>query len=203
MNILKKYWTIIPLFLFGYLFIRNFIISYEEEFIFDFEILFFIGVLFIVFFIITIYRGIKNFRIANRPFELLPMFLGLIFVFVFLGILYKNERIDSSPIVLRANYDGDINGFSLEFREDGTYKFFNYSVLGGKYFRGKYLLKDSIITLDRNNIDDVIKSNQLAIRKISENYKGREYKIVQINKNHQRIENEYFDVVITIDKKNK
>ena len=203
MNILKKYWTIIPLFLFGYLFIRNFIISYEEEFIFDFEILFFIGVLFIVFFIITIYRGIKNFRIANRPFELLPIFLGLIFVFVFLGILYKNERIDSSPIVLRANYDGDINGFSLEFREDGTYKFFNYSVLGGKYFRGKYLLKDSIITLDRNNIDDVIKSNQLAIRKISENYKGREYKIVQINKNHQRIENEYFNVVITIDKKNK
>ena len=203
MNIFKKYWTIIPLFLFGYLFIRNFIISYEEEFIFDFEILFFIGVLFIVFFIITIYRGIKNFRIANRPFELLPMFLGLIFVFVFLGILYKNERIDSSPIVLRANYDGDINGFSLEFREDGTYKFFNYSVLGGKYFRGKYLLKDSIITLDRNNIDDVIKSNQLAIRKISENYNGREYKIVQINKNHQRIENEYFDVVITIDKKNK
>lgn len=203
MNILKKYWTIIPLFLFGYLFIRNFIISYEEEFIFEFEILFFIGVLFIVFFIITIYRGIKNFRIANRPFELLPIFLGLIFVFVFLGILYKNERIDSSPIVLRANYDGDINGFSLEFRKDRTYKFCNYSVLGGKYFRGKYLLKDSIITLDRNNIDDVIKSNQLAIRKISENYKGREYKIVQINKNHQRIENEYFDVVITIDKKNK
>lgn len=203
MNILKKYWTIIPLFLFGYLFIRNFIISYEEEFIFDFEILFFIGVLFIVFFIITIYRGIKNFRIDNRPIELLPMLLGLIFVFVFLGILYKNERIDSSPIVLRANYDGDINGFSLEFGKDGTYKFCNYSVLGGKYFRGKYLLKDSIITLDRNNIDDVIKSNQLAIRKISENYKGREYKIVQINKNHQRIENEYFNVVITIDKKNK
>ena len=203
MNILKKYWTIIPLFLFGYLFIRNFIISYEEEFIFDFEILFFIGVLFIVFFIITIYRGIKNFRIDNRPIELLPMLLGLIFVFVFLGILYKNERIDSSPIVLRANYDGDINGFSLEFRKDGTYKFFNYSFLGGKYFRGKYLLKDSIITLDRNNIDDVIKSNQLAIRKISENYKGREYKIVQINKNHQRIENEYFNIVITIDKKNK
>ena len=203
MNILKKYWTIIPLFLFGYLFIRNFIISYEEEFIFDFEILFFIGVLFIVFFIITIYKGIKNFRIANRPFELLPIFLGLIFVFVVLGILDKNERIDSSPIVLRANYDGDINGFSLEFRKDGTYKFCNYSVLGGKYFRGKYLMKDSIITLDRNNIDDVIKSNQLAIRKISENYKGREYKIVQINKNHQRIENEYFDFVVTIDKRNK
>ena len=168
MNILKKYWTIIPLFLFGYLFIRSFMISYEEESVFDGLILFFLGISFQTFFIISIYRGIKNFRIANRPFELLPMFLGLIFVFVFLEILYKNERIDSSPIVLRANYDGDINGFSLEFRKDGTYKFCNYSVLGGKYFRGKYLLKDSIITLDRNNIDDVIKSNQLAIRKILE-----------------------------------
>jgi hypothetical protein len=50
---------------------------------------------------------------------------------------------------LRANYDGDINGFSLEFRKDGTYKFCNYSILGGKYFRGKYLMKDSIITLEK------------------------------------------------------
>ena len=174
---------------------RNLFLILKFSFLLEFYLLFF--------FIITIYRGIKNFRIANRPFELLPMFLGLIFVFVFLEILYKNERIDSSPIVLRANYDGDINGFSLEFRKDGTYKFCNYSVLGGKYFRGKYLMKDSIITLDRNNIDDVIRSNQLAIRKISENYNGREYKIVQINKNHQRIENEYFDFVITIDKRNK
>ena len=169
MNILKKYWTIIPLFLFGYLFIRNFIISYEEEFIFDFEILFFIGVLFIVFFIITIYRGIKNFRIANRPIELLPMLLGLIFVFVFLGILYKNERIDSSPIVLRANYDGDINGFSLEFRKDGTYKFFNYSFFGGKYYRGNYTLRDSILILDKNNIDNVISTNKLVIRNFNDN----------------------------------
>ena len=201
MNILKKYWTIIPLFLFGYLFIRNFIISYEEEFIFDFEILFFIGVLFIVFFIITIYRGIKNFRIANRPFELLPMFLGLIFVFVFLGILYKNERIDSSPIVLRANYDGDINGFSLEFRKDGTYKFFNYSFFGGKYYRGKYTLRDSILILDKNNIDNVISTNKLVIRNFNDNVGKKISRIVQIDNKHNRIEEQYFDFIVSEDKR--
>ena len=201
MNILKKYWTIIPLFLFGYLFIRNFIISYEEEFIFDFEILFFIGVLFIVFFIITIYRGIKNFRIANRPFELLPMFLGLIFVFVFLGILYKNERIDSSPIVLRANYDGDINGFSLEFRKDGTYKFFNYSFFGGKYYRGKYKLRDSILILDKNNIDNVIRTNKLVIRNFNDNVGKKISRIVQIDNKHNRIEEQYFDFIVSEDKR--
>ena len=201
MNILKKYWTIIPLFLFGYLFIRNFIISYEEEFIFDFEILFFIGVLFIVFFIITIYRGIKNFRIANRPFELLPMFLGLIFVFVFLGILYKNERIDSSPIVLRANYDGDINGFSLEFRKDGTYKFFNYSFFGGKYYRGNYTLRDSILILDKNNIDNVIRTNKLVIRNFNDNIGKKISRIVQIDNKHNRIEEQYFDFIVSEDKR--
>ena len=201
MNILKKYWTIIPLFLFGYLFIRNFIISYEEEFIFDFEILFFIGVLFIVFFIITIYRGIKNFRIANRPFELLPMFLGLIFVFVFLGILYKNGRLDSSPIVLRANYDGDINGFSLEFRKDGTYKFFNYSFFGGKYYRGKYTLRDSILILDKNNIDNVISTNKLVIRNFNDNVGKKISRIVQIDNKHNRIEEQYFDFIVSEDKR--
>ena len=201
MNILKKYWTIIPLFLFGYLFIRNFIISYEEEFIFDFEILFFIGVLFIVFFIITIYRGIKNFRIANRPFELLPMFLGLIFVFVFLGILYKNGRLDSSPIVLRANYDGDINGFSLEFRKDGTYKFFNYSFFGGKYYRGNYTLRDSILILDKNNIDNVISTNKLVIRNFNDNVGKKISRIVQIDNKHNRIEEQYFDFIVSEDKR--
>ena len=155
------------------------------------------------FFIISIYKGIKYFKLKKNKFELMPIFFGFIIIFIFFGFWYKCEKMDISPIILRANYDGDINGFSLEFRKDGTYKFCNYSVLGGKYFRGKYLMKDSIITLDRNNIDDVIKSNQLAIRKISENYNGREYKIVQINKNHQRIENEYFDFVITIDKRKK
>lgn len=199
MKSFKKYWTIIPLFLFGYLFIRSFIINYEEGFIFDFEILIILGILFLVFFIITIYKGLKYFRKSNKRFELFPIFLCFIFVIVFSGILFKYERIDSSPIVLRANYDGDINGFSLEFRKDGTYKFFNYTVLGGKYLRGKYLIKDSIIILDKNNVDNVIKTNQLAIRSRPEDFNRKITKIVQLDKNHKYIEGQYFDFIINVD----
>ena len=201
MNILKKYWTIIPLFLFGYLFIRSFMISYEEESVFDGLILFFLGISFQTFFIISIYKGIKYFKLKKNKFELMPIFFGFIIIFIFFGFWYKCEKMDISPIILRANYDGDVNGFSLEFREDGTYKFFNYSFFGGKYYRGKYTLRDSILILDKNNIDNVIRTNKLVIRNFNDNVGKKISRIVQIDNKHNRIEEQYFDFIVSEDKR--
>ena len=201
MNILKKYWTIIPLFLFGYLFIRSFMISYEEESVFDGLILFFLGISFQTFFIISIYKGIKYFKLKKNKFELMPIFFGFIIIFIFFGFSYKCEKMDISPIILRANYDGDVNGFSLEFREDGTYKFFNYSFFGGKYYRGKYKLRDSILILDKNNIDNVIRTNKLVIRNFNDNIGKKISRIVQIDNKHNRIEEQYFDFIVSEDKR--
>ena len=47
-----------------------------------------------------------------------------------------------------------------------------------------------------------MKTNQLAIRYISENINGKNKVIVQIDKKHNRIEDKYFDFVINIDKRN-
>lgn len=201
MIFLKKYWSIIPLCFLGYLFIKSYIHSYNEEFIFDSEIQFVVGILFLIFFSITAYTSIKYYKRNRKYYELIPSLFGLVFIFCFFYMRNKYQKIDSSPIVLRANYDGDINGFTLEFRKDSTYKFFNYSVFGGKYLRGKYLIKDSIIILDKKEIDNVVKTNQLAIRKMSENYKGSDYKIVQIDNKHNLIEDQYFDFIINIDKR--
>ena len=79
--------------------------------------------------------------------------------------------------------------------------FENGSVLGRSQFRGKYKIKDSLIFLDKNEIDNVVKTNQLAIRYISENINGKNKVIVQIDKKHNRIEDKYFDFVINIDKR--
>lgn len=62
-------------------------------------------------------------------------------------------------------------------------------------------MKDSLIFLDKNEIDNVIKTNKLAIRNIPERIDGRNLRLVQIDKNHNRIENPYFDFVINIDKR--
>ena len=129
----------------------------------------------------------------------MPIFLGFIIIFTFLGFWYKCEKIDISPIILRANYDGDVNGFSLEFREDGTYKFFNYSFFGGKYYRGKYTLRDSILILDKNNIDNVIRTTKLVIRNFNDNVGKKISRIVQIDNNHNHIEEQYFDFIVSED----
>ena len=201
MIILKKYWTSILLLIFGYFLIKNFIITYEEESVFDDLVLLFLGISFLIFFLISIYKGIKYFKLNKNKFELMPIFLGFIIIFTFLGFWYKCEKMDISPIILRANYDGDVNGFSLEFREDGTYKFFNYSFFGGKYYRGKYTLRDSILILDKNNIDNVIRTNKLVIRNLNENVDKRISRIVQIDNNHNRIEEQYFDFIVSEDKR--
>ena len=52
-----------------------------------------------------------------------------------------------------------------------------------------------------NETDNVVKTNQLAIRYISENINGKNKVIVQIDKKHNRIEDKYFDFVINIDKR--
>ena len=43
----------------------------------------------------------------------------------------------------------------------------NGSGLGQSYFYGKYSIKDSIITLDKSNIDKVIRTNKLVIRTVT------------------------------------
>ncbi len=176
-------------------------ISYEEESVFDGLILFFLGISFQTFFIISIYKGIKYFKLKKNKFELMPIFFGFIIIFIFFGFWYKCEKMDISPIILRANYDGDVNGFSLEFREDGTYKFFNYSFFGGKYYRGKYKLRDSILILDKNNIDNVIRTNKLVIRNFNDNIGKKISRIVQIDNKHNRIEEQYFDFIVSEDKR--
>ena len=117
---------------------------------------------------------------------------------------YKDYEIVISEVVGGASKNtnaGVINGYSFEFRKDGSYLFENGSVLGRSQFRGKYKIKDSLIFLDKNEIDNVVKTNQLAIRYISDNINGKNKVIVQIDKKHNRIEDKYFDFVINIDKR--
>jgi len=66
--------------------------------------------------------------------------------------------------MLTADSKDDLSGASIDFRKDGTYKLSCYSIFGADFFRGRYTIKDSIIILDRSDIDGIIKSNRLVIR---------------------------------------
>ena len=67
-----------------------------------------------------------------------------------------------SPCILQATYDSGSSS-SFNFRKDGTFEWTNGSGLGVSIKEGKYLLKDSIITLDKIGFDKIIKSKRLLI----------------------------------------
>ena len=97
--------------------------------------------------------------------------------------LYLSSR-DDSAIILKAFYDGDYNGSSLEFREDGMYKFSNGSGLGESIQRGSYSINDTVITLDKTNIGNVIESKSLLLRK---GLNGADIRILQVDNNFNLI----------------
>ena len=73
----------------------------------------------------------------------------------------------------------------------GTYKFVDHAGIGADITRGNYEIKDSLITLDKSKIGNVIVSNKLAIR--DENY-GDSEKIkllYQIDEKHSIIKKDF------------
>jgi len=152
----------------------------DNTFIFDGVIYFILILLFIVFFTITFKHDFKTFKVSKSYKSFFFTAIGTLIIILNIGCqLYLASR-DSSEIILKAFYNGDFNGSSLEFRKDGTYKFGNGSGLGESTQRGNFSVNDSIITLDRNNIDNVIESKTLVIRN---ELNGTDAKILQLDKN--------------------
>ena len=88
--------------------------------------------------------------------------------------------------MIRGYYDGDYNGSGIDFKKDGTYILENHAMGFSDFFFGFYEIEENIITFDKNDIDNVIKSNKLMIKnyliKYPEKDKNEKY-LIQINEN--------------------
>lgn len=136
----------------------------------------------------VIVRDVNDYKLSRSSKQLLPTFTSVLFLLVIAVSLYALNRRDNTPTIVFASYSGDFNGASLDLRANGTYKFTNYA-LGADYFRGKYTIKDSVIILDKSDIDNVIRSNRLVIRS-APFVPGTGLMIYQINKQGQVLEDE-------------
>lgn len=97
---------------------------------------------------------------------------------------------DNSPVIIQAGYDGGYNGAWFDFRKDGTYKFVNSGGVGATIFRGKYTIRDSIITLDKSNLE-FLKSDKFAIREIFNPDSENEKVMYQIDKKHNILDKNF------------
>jgi len=137
---------------------------------FDTYIFIFIGFAGLLVFAITVYKDIFDYLKTKKGISFIPTFTGLFFLLVILGLnLYINNKTTSATII-KAFYDGDYNGFSIDLKENGEYIMENGSAMGATYYYGMYSMKDSTITLDVSNIDNVLKSNRLVLRTIQNVY---------------------------------
>lgn len=166
MTLAFRIWRLVPITAVGLYIIYDQISSADTESIFDGFSILGLSLLFIFVFLYNFYIDRKEHQISKQFGSYVPTIAGLLFLVAFGLTQYIINKRDDSKILLQANNDGGFNGCGFEFRENGTYKFFNGSGLGVKYSRGEYSLRDSIIILDKTQIDNVIKSNRLVIRKI-------------------------------------
>lgn len=185
----KKNWLIIPIVIIGFYYNLWTFRNADTEMIFDGIIYGFLILIFLIFLAFAINKDLKKNKSSNNWKNFFPTIIGISFLISFVVININLSLKDNSPIIIQAGYDGGFNGAWFEFRKDGTYKLGNHAGIGADYFRGKYELKDSKITLDKNEIDKVIKTNKLAIR--NKVYGDSVSKIIfQIDENHKIVDKE-------------
>lgn len=164
MTVNNKILRIILLTIFGSLFAYKLYQTAQEIFFLDGIILLVIALVGFIIFILTIFKDSKEFKTSQELTSFVPTSIGLLFILTNIGLFYFQNSKSNSPTLISGFYDGDINGFSVDFKTDGKYVMANGSGFGESYFYGTYTLKDSIITIDKSNIDNCIKTNTLVIR---------------------------------------
>lgn len=190
LKILHKNWFIFPFAIVGFYYLSWTIRNADSEMVFDGFIYGFLLLIFLIFLGFSIKKDYKSNKIKHNWLNFIPSTFGIILLISFGVTELVLIMRDNSPVLLSANYNGDFNGARFEFRNDGTYKFVNYAGVGAEYFRGNYTLEDSIITLDRKEIEGVIITNKLVIR--DKAFVDLKHKILyQIDENHKIISKNY------------
>lgn len=137
----------------------------QSDSIFDGLIFFFIFVSGISVYGWTIIKDTDLYFLTKKKISYLPTSIGTVMLLIIGIYLYYQNSITNAKTSIRAFYDGGFNGISIDLKKNGTYIVANGSFMGNDYFYGTYSIKDSTITLDKSNIDGVITSNKLGIKK--------------------------------------
>lgn len=133
--------------------------------------------------------------VKNRKFGFFLPLAVCVMSFVSIAVLWqKFETRESSPVTLKAHYDGDINGLTLYLRKNKTYKLDDFAFLGGTIHYGEYKIIGDTILLSKKyplGRDRDIMSNKLLI--------GKEFILIKPDSNGFYNDNEYVKLRITTD----
>lgn len=161
-----------------------------SSFVFDLILVGGIAIIGFLYWLWTVYKDVKLYKIKKTKRFLIGPILGLFFIGVITGIIWKNESDLNKPTLIRVYYDGDFNGTGSDFKTDGTYIFNNSAIGLSDYTYGSYKIKGQKIKLDKKEIDNVIKSNilEFKVQKTNKTTESVNY-LVQIRDDGNKLEN--------------
>ena len=171
-----------------------------STFIFDLIIFGGIAIIGIIYWLWSINKDLKQYKLTKNKWFLSGTILGIIFFIITIGINWKNNSYFNKPTLIRGYYDGDFNGSGIDFKKDGTYILENHAMGFSDFFFGFYEIEENIITLDRKDIDNVIKSNKLEVKnyliKYPEKDKNEKYLIQITEKGNELTIESRFKIII-------
>jgi hypothetical protein len=159
-----KILRIILLIIFGSWFTYKQYKTFYNDFFLDGIILLIIAFVGLFILLWTVRKDIKEFKTSRKLTSYFPTFIGVFFIITNICLFVYQDSKTNSPSLITGFNDGGFNGFSVDFKKNGNYIMANGSGLGQSYFYGKYSIQDSIIIIDKSNIDNCIKTNKLVIR---------------------------------------
>lgn len=178
--------------------------SQYSDFIFDGIIYSTLGIIGLIVLGIILSKDLKLYKEQKRAKYLTTSIIGGVSLITILGISWSINKNFNKPTLVKVFYDGDFNGTGIDFKKDGTYIFDNYC-LGSNYEYGTYQIKGNEIELDRDQIDNVIKSNRLKIASKTINYQDEtkeENYMFQVDEFGDKMKNKK-EFRVTIDNRKK
>jgi len=134
------------------------------------------------------YKSYRESKTFSAFISTTTTFLFVISFFVIIDGLKKQDRINT-VFYASTSYDR-LNTISIDFREDGSYKFCKHKFFGDSYYkRGRYAFSDSIIYLDKSNLNDLIVSNKFLMKTIAQMDSTKKQGLLEVISGFPKLDN--------------
>lgn len=110
-----------------------------------------LGFLLVVTFIYSIWKILSNRRPIPLLKKLAPTSFGLFLIATIPIFGYLVDSDGGKKIILSATSGGGVGFVQLDLRDDGSFKLTNSGPLGGKFYRGHYLLQNDTLCIDNGD----------------------------------------------------
>jgi hypothetical protein len=117
--------------------------------------------------LIVFFRDKRNYR-EKQPAAFAATITAGICIAILLLIVWLLKQRDNTPTILYASA-GKLSSASIDLRENNTFKITRRQLLSADYFRGPYIIEDSLLILDSVSALEALDANKYVIRSVPYN----------------------------------